>query len=74
MKTFFQKYSFELISAAVILIVFIIILPKNNIDIPDIKDIQLSGLDMTFVSEDTGSLVPTADEIIQNTGLVATQT
>lgn len=72
MKELLKKYSFELISAAVILMVFIIILPKNNIDIPNIEDIQLTGLDMTFVSEDSGSLVPEVDEIIvpvQNTGV-----
>lgn len=62
--SFLKKYSFELISAVVILIIFIILLPKNHIDVPDIQDIQLSGLDMTFVSEDSGSLVPSSGEII----------
>lgn len=72
MKELLRKYSFELISAAVIIVLFIIILPKSNVDIPNIEDIQLTGLDMTFVSDDTGSLVPASGEIIttplQDTG------
>lgn len=70
-----QQYGMEIVLWIIVLGIVIYLLPRNTVQIPDIADIQITGMDIDFVADEgTESLLVNEDAILTWTDDVLTWT
>jgi hypothetical protein len=58
-----SKYAFEIIAGIAIFVAIIYFLPSNKVEIPDIGDLALSGIELEFVMEEEQVWIVNPDDI-----------